>query len=97
MKLQKNQSTLNEKDAILDMLADEKQLMSLYATAIFEGSTVSMRNNFSQNFLSVAEDQYCLFSQMSARGYYQPKPANKALIDEATDMFKKQKKELKAQ
>lgn len=97
MKLQKNESTLCEKDAIMDMLADEKQLMSLYTTALYEGSSKSVRKSFSENLLSVAEDQYCLFSQMSSRGYYEPKPAQKNLIDEATDTFKKQKKELKAQ
>lgn len=96
MKLQKNESSLCEKDAIMDILSDEKQLMNLYTTALYEGSTKQMRKNFSENLLSVAEDQYCLFSQMSSRGYYEPKPAAKNLIDEANETFKKEKKQLKA-
>lgn len=96
MKLTKSDCTLNEKDALQDMLESEKQLMSLYTTALFEGSTKSVRNNFSTNLLGVAENQYLIFNQMNTRGYYEPKPANKNLIDEANATYKKQKKCLKA-
>ena len=88
--------TLNEKDTLLDMLDAEKHLMVLYTTALFEGSTKAVRKNFSENLLGVAENQYCIFNQMQSRGYYEPQPANKNLIDTATDTYKKQKKSLKA-
>ena len=96
MKLTKSDGTLNERDALQDMLESEKQLMAIYTTALYEGSTKSMRKNFSTNLLGVAENQFLIFSQMNSRGYYEPKPANKTLIDEANDTFKKQKKCLKA-
>lgn len=96
MKLTKSDTQLNERDAIQDMLASEKQLMSFYATALFEGSSKSVRKEFSTNLLGVAENQYCLFNQMSTRGYYQPQPATKQLIDQANETFKKQAKTLKA-
>lgn len=96
MKLTKSDVTLNEKDALQDMLESEKQLMTIYTTAIFEGSTKAMRKNFSTNLLGVAENQYSLFMQMSTRGYYQPMPANKNLIDTANQNYKKQKTQLKA-
>lgn len=96
MKLTKSDVTLNEKDALQDMLESEKQLMTLYTTALFEGSTKSMRKNFSTNLLGVADNQYTLFTQMSTRGYYQPQPANKNLIDTANQTYKKQKNQLKA-
>ncbi len=96
MKLTKMDCQLNEKDTLQDMLESEKQLMALYTTALFEGSTKSMRKNFSTNLLGVAENQYLLFTQMNTRGYYEPKPANKTVIDEACDTFKKQKNSLKA-
>ncbi|MGN0813733.1 MAG: spore coat protein [Candidatus Coproplasma sp.] len=94
MKLTKSDTQLNEKDAIQDMLASEKQLMSFYATALFEGSSKSLRKEFSENLLGVAENQYCLFNQMSTRGYYQLQPATKQLIDQANEAFKKQAKTL---
>ena len=96
MKLTKSDVTLNEKDALQDMLESEKQLMTIYTTALFEGSTKSIRKNFSTNLMGVAENQYCLFTQMSTRGYYQPQPANKNLIDTANETYKKQKSQLKA-
>ena len=96
MKLTKMDCTLNEKDTLQDMLEAEKQLMSLYTTALFEGSTKSIRKNFSANLLGVAENQYSIFTQMQSRGYYEPQPAKKNMIDEATDTYKKQKSTLKA-
>lgn len=96
MKLTKMDCTLNEKDTLQDMLEAEKQLMSLYTTALFEGSTKSIRKNFSANLLGVAENQYSIFTQMQSRGYYEPQPAQKNMIDEATDTYKKQKSTLKA-
>ncbi len=96
MKLTKSDVTLNERDTLQDLLDCEKQLMSLYTTALYEGSTKAMRKNFTTNLLSVAENQYSIFQQMSTRGYYEPKPANKNLIDEANANFKKQTPQLQA-
>ncbi len=95
MKLTKSDVTLNEKDALTDMLESEKQLMSLYTTALFEGSTKSIRKNFSENLYGVAENQFSLYTQLSTRGYYQPKQANKADVDEINATYKKEKKNLK--
>ncbi len=94
MKMGKSDITLNEKDAILDMLESEKQLMSFYTTALFEGSSKSIRKGFCSHLQSVAENQYSLYSQMSSRGYYTPTPAQKQMIDQTTDTFKKQQKQL---
>ena len=96
MRVTKMDCTLNEKDTLQDLLESEKQLMTIYTTAIFEGSTNAVRKNFSTNLLGVAENQFLLFQQMQTRGYYEPQPAKKAMIDEANANFKKQKKELKA-
>lgn len=96
MKLTKMDCTLNERDTLQDMLEAEKQLMSLYTVALIEGSTKSVRKNFSTNLLAVAENQYNIFVQMQTRGYYEPVPAQKKMIDTANDTFKKQKKTLKA-
>lgn len=94
MKTSKSETTLNEKDAILDMLESEKQLMTLYATAVFEGSSKSIRKGFITHLTSVSENQYSLFTQMSSRGYYTPTPAQKQMIDQSCEAFAKQKKQL---
>lgn len=94
MKMSKSDTQLNEKDALLDMIESEKQLMSFYTTALFEGSSKSIRKDFTSHLSSVADNQYCLFNQMTTRGYYKPTPAQKQMIDQTTDTFKKQKKQL---
>lgn len=94
MKTSKSETQLNEKDAIQDMLESEKQLISFYATALFEGSSKSVRKEFATHLNSVAENQYSLFSQMSSRGYYTPTPAQKQMIDQTNETFKKQQKQL---
>ena len=96
MKITKIDCTLNEKDTLQDMLESEKQLMELYTVALFEGSTKTVRKNFSTNLLGVAENQFGLFTQMQSRGYYEPQPAKKAMIDQANCTYKKQKSQLKA-
>jgi spore coat protein CotF len=94
MKLTKSDISLNEKDAIQDMLESEKQLISFYATALFEGNSKSVRKEFSSHLMEVANNQYSLYNQMSTRGYYQPTPAQKQMIDQTNDTFKKQLKSL---
>lgn len=96
MKLTKSDISLCEKDALQDMLDSEKSLMSLYTTALYEGSGKNIRKNFSDNLMAVAQNQYTLYQQMSARGYYEAPPAKKDIIDQANDMFKKQQNSLKA-
>lgn len=97
MKSSKSETQLNEKDALQDMISAEKQLMSLYATALYEGSSKTVRKEFAANLNAVAICQYDLFTQMGARGYYVPAPATKQLIDQTNDKFKKEMKALKAQ
>lgn len=94
MKSSKSNTQLNEKDALLDLLESEKQLMSFYTTALFEGSTKSIRKSFSTHLNSVSENQYQIWNQMTTRGYVQPAPAQKQMIDQTCDQFKKQKKSL---
>ena len=96
MKLTKSETSLCEKDALQDMLDSEKALIGLYATALYEGSGKNVRKSFSDNLMGVAQNQYTLFQQMSARGYYEVPPAKKDMIDKANDMFKKQQKALKS-
>ncbi|MCD8039973.1 MAG: spore coat protein [Clostridia bacterium] len=95
MKLTKSDITLCEKDALQDMLDSEKSLITLYATALYEGSSKNVRRNFADNMMGVAENQYTIFRQMASRGYYEAAPAKKDMIDQANDTFKKQQKTLK--
>ena len=95
-KIAKSDVTLCEKDALQDMLDSEKRLVGLYATTLSESASKALRKLTLTNIATVADMQYCIFSQMTARGYYKIKLAAKVDIAEAASNFKKQKKTLKS-
>ena len=94
MKLSKKETTLNEKDALQDMLEAEKLLMSYYSAAILEGSSKPFRKEILKNYTSSADTQFTVFEQMLARGYYDVQPAEKPMIDQKTKIFSKVLKEV---
>lgn len=95
MKPSKKNTTLNEKDALQDMLEAEKLLMSYYAAAILEGSSKPFRKEILKNYTSSADTQFTVFEQMLSRGYYNVQPAQKPMLDQKADMFSKVLKEVK--
>lgn len=96
MKQSRQDVTLCEKDALQDMLNAEKQLMSLYAIAVTEGSGKAFRKELLGHYASCAEDQFSVFEQMLARGYYEAQPAEPQMIREKKDSFSKVLKQISA-
>ena len=96
MKPSKKQTTLNEKDALQDLLDAEKLLMSYYSAALTEGSCKPFRKEIMKHYSANAETQFTVFEQMLSRGYYQVQPAAKPLIDQKAEDFTKVKKQLAA-
>ena len=94
MRQSKQETTLNEKDALQDMLDVEKLLMSYYSAALTEGSCKSFRKEILKNYTSSADTQFTVFEQMLSRGYYQVQPAEKMLIDQKTESFSKVQKQI---
>ena len=94
MKQSKQETTLNEKDALQDMLDVEKLLMTYYSAALTEGSCKSFRKEILKNYTGHAETQFRVFEQMLARGYYEVQPAEKLLIDQKVDSFSKVQKQI---
>ena len=95
MKQSKQDTTLNEKDALQDILDAEKLLMNYYSAALTEGSCKPFRKEILKNYTSSAETQFTVFEQMLSRGYYDVQPAQKPMIDQKADMFSKVLKEVK--
>lgn len=89
MKQSRQDVTLSEKDALQDMLDAEKQLMSLYAIALTEGSAKAFRKEITGLYTACAEDQFRIFEQMLARGYYRTQPAEEKAIAEKKESFGK--------
>ena len=96
MKQSKKDISLNEKDALQDLLDCEKLLMSYYAAALVEGSCRPFRREILKNYTSSADTQFAVFEQMLSRGYYEVQPAAKMLIDQKTETFSKTLKQISA-
>ncbi len=97
MKLSKKEITLNEKDALQDMLDCEKLLMNYYAAALTEGSCKPFRKEILKRYTEHADTQFQVFEQMLSRGYYEVQPAAKMMIDQNAEKFSKVKKQMGAQ
>ena len=96
MKQSKKDITLSEKDALQDLLDQEKLLMNYYAMALTEGSCKPFRKEILKNYTAHAETQFQVFEQMLARGYYEGQPAAKMMIDQNAEKFEKVKKQIVA-
>lgn len=94
MKQSKQDYTLNEKDALQDMLNAEKQLMDYYSAALTEGSCRAFRKEILKNYSSSAETQFLVFEQMLAREYYVTQPAEKQLVEKKKEGYSKVYKQL---
>ncbi|MGI5850121.1 MAG: spore coat protein, partial [Christensenellales bacterium] len=68
-----NQPGMSEQDLLNDLLNQEKQIMSSYATYIQEASCPNLRKILINQFNQASQDQYQVFDQMRQKGYYQPK------------------------
>lgn len=97
MKLSKQETTLSEKDAMSEMLTTQKQLMQLYTVAIMEGGSKNLRQLFLKHSGALSEEQFSLFEEMTAKGYYEIMPAQKDAVDKKIDSFKETSKICSAQ
>jgi len=94
MKQSKKDITLNEKDALQDMLDVEKQLLTFYTTGLTEGSSKAFRKEILKHYGESANDQFAIFEQMIARGYYTVQPVPKMTLDEKVDIYSKVQKQI---
>lgn len=82
-------SNINEKDALNDLLIQEKSIIQVYGTFLAEGSTPQLRNILKKNMDVVAKQQFDIFTAMQEKGYYQAKEAEEIEIDQAKKQFAK--------
>ncbi|MDD3243914.1 MAG: spore coat protein [Eubacteriales bacterium] len=88
------QPNLTDQYILDDMLCEEKQLISLYGTAITESGCPNLRRAFQQNMITSLEDQYQVFTQMKDLGFYQPKDAQSADVQQAVQKMTQTKGQL---
>lgn len=82
------QPNMTEQDLLNDLLNQEKQIMSSYATFIQEASCENLRKVLTNQFNQTSMDQYQVFDQMRQKGYYQTKDADAQEVQQAKDNFR---------
>ena len=90
----KMEISLNERDALRDMLAAEDRLLAGYAAAIAAGDVRPVRRQLGKLFSEQADTQLRLLMQMSVRGYLGAAPASAEEIKACVQSFGKEAKQL---
>lgn len=80
-------STLNEKDMLHDLLVIEKDLVKNYGNYLTEAACPKLRTTLNNNLKGTAADQFTIFSEMTARGYYPVKQAEEQEVTQAKQQF----------
>ena len=74
---------LTEQDALTDLLNQEKNNISGFATSITESSCENLRQVLQNAFTTTWQDQYQIFHTMEQKGLYKTKDAQQSDIQTA--------------
>lgn len=77
-------------DIINDLLIAEKNLCSIYSTAVTEASTPNVRENLKSVLTCELDIQNQVFKTMEQKGWYQTEQAERTKINEAMNKFTNQ-------
>ena len=89
-----NNVSLNDRERMEDLLAQEKYLITAYSTFIPEASCPNLRQVLTTNFNDCAQNQFQVYDKMSQLGWYAGKPAQQADVDAARQKFQQMKNQL---
>lgn len=90
----KAEVTLNEKDAVCDMLALEKQIVKVYASALTEGVSKGFRSLAEKHLSESAKSQLKTFFMLTERGYDKVESASEELKKSVLEKYGKEKSKL---
>lgn len=80
---------LSERDAVNDLLIQEKEMIKVYGTYLPEGSTSQLRNILKKNMDVISQQQYEVFTAMKSKGYYKVNEAEDQQIDQTKKKYSK--------
>lgn len=80
-------ANVNDKEALLDVLMQEKDIMKVYGSFIPEGSTEQLRTILQDNLDVVTKQQFQVFDKMNKKGYYPLKEAKAQAINDVKNTF----------
>lgn len=85
---------LSDEDMMNDLLSQEKQLVSSYATFLCEASCPNLRNVLTQNMHQIQQDQYQVFDQMRSRGWYTLEASPAPMVNKAKQKMQQTQQQL---
>lgn len=85
---------LSEQDLLNDLLNQEKQLITSYATFMTEASCHNLRKILGSQLSQTSHDQFQVFEQMREKGYYQVKDASDQEVAQVKNTYKTMQSDL---
>jgi len=85
--MQNNAAELNEQESLNDLLNQEKQIATNYATFITEASCQNLRRVLTDNLNSSLNDQFQIYNMMKNKGYYPAKDASGQDVQQAKNKY----------
>ena len=76
-----------EQELLDDLLTCEKNLLTLYNTAVIESSSNELKGVFQQNMGQCVQDQFAVWQQMNQKGYYPTKPVDQNELNTTKQKF----------
>lgn len=86
--------SFSEQELLNDLLNQEKQMVTSYATFLTEASCHNLRKLLSSQLNQTSHDQYQVFEQMRDKGYYQGKDASDQEVLQVKSTYKAMRDEL---
>ena len=87
MNMRQMQTSLSEKETLLDMLTTQKGLINAYTQGIMETDSGAIRQSMSNLLTESFRDQYGIFRNMNSRGYYPLQMADVTEVQQACQQF----------
>ena len=78
-----NTQNLTERELLTDLLHTEKDMAKTYAGSVTESASPQLRKLLIRNMTECAEDQLCVFEEMSKRNMYPTKQARQQEVQTA--------------
>ncbi len=88
------QPDFSEQELLNDLLNQEKQMVTSYATFLTEASCHNLRKVLSGNLSQTSHDQFQVFEQLRDKGYYQGNDASDQEVLKVKSTYKAMQDEL---
>jgi spore coat protein CotF len=85
---------LSEQELLNDLLNQEKQMVTSYATFLTESSCHNLRKLLSGNLSQTSHDQFQVFEQMRDKGYYHGNDASDQDVIKVKSTYKAMQDEM---